>query len=198
MKLYKYDQKQLVYNKVSSWDVFTTIFCTVGVIAVTAILCSAIAYKSGEHNGKSHMTPEEISLVIEKTDEFSPDKLQRYLIELNIKFPEIVYAQAVLETGTFSSPVFKGNHNLFGMKEAKVRPTTNLGTDQGHAVYRSWRESVIDYALYQTAYLSTIQTEEEYYNYLSKFYAEDPAYVSKVQTIAAKNAASGNLDQDQE
>lgn len=185
MKLYTYNKAKLVYDKVSPRNVFITLFSALGIVVFVVGLCSAIAYKTGVTTGKTTMTPDEMSVVIEQIDGFSPEKLHAYLVDLNIKFPHIVYAQAVLETGNFSSAVFKGNHNLFGMKEAKVRPTTNLGTDQGHAVYRTWRESVIDYALYQTAYLSEIHSEEEYYAYLSKFYAEDPSYVSKVQTIAA-------------
>ena len=54
------------------------------------------------------------------------------------------------------------------MKEAKVRATTNLGTDLGHAVYGHWRESVVDYALFQCAFLTKIKTEEGYYQYLKE------------------------------
>ena len=97
---------------------------------------------------------------------FLKEKFKEYLLQLNIKFPHIVYAQAVLETGNFNSKIFTANHNLFGMKQARVRATTNLGSELGHAMYGHWRESVVDYALFQCAFLTKIKTEEGYYEYL--------------------------------
>jgi hypothetical protein len=120
-------------------------------------------------------TPEEI---------FKEEELIAYIEELNIKFPHIVIAQAKLESGNYNSKIFKENHNLFGMKEAKVRISTNKGTNRGHAMYESWQQCVIDYALYQATYLSKFKTEEQYYSYLAKHYAENANYVTKVKQIA--------------
>jgi len=41
----------------------------------------------------------------------------------------------------------------------------------------------MDYALYYSSYLRNVKTEREYYQFLSKFYAEDVAYVSKIQNL---------------
>jgi flagellum-specific peptidoglycan hydrolase FlgJ len=73
---------------------------------------------------------------------------------------------------------------MFGMKEAKRRPTTNKGTQNGHAYFESWKDCVIDYAFYQAAYLNSLKTEDQYYQYLSASYAEDPNYVTKVRQMA--------------
>lgn len=187
MALYRFNKHTLKYEPVSSVEKWI-LGGLAGILVVALVMISsAFSWEKGKIHGKSCASDEELRLIIEKHDEFTTEKLHQYIKDLNIKFPDIVYAQACLETGQFSSEVFKNNRNLFGMKEAKVRPTTNCGTDLGHAIYFTWRESVMDYALYQAAFLSDIRTEEEYYNYLSQFYAEDPSYVVKVKTIVAQN-----------
>ena len=69
---------------------------------------------------------------------------------------KLIVAQAGFETGNFTSVIFKENNNLFGMKLAKVRKTTAIGENRGHAVYRNLEECVKDYWLYSRAlgYLS--------------------------------------------
>lgn len=122
-----------------------------------------------------------------KKDTFSTDKLKVYLKELNVKYPSVVYAQAVLETANFSSPIFFENNNLFGMKLAKLRSTTAKGEQYNHAVYDSWRESVLDYALLQCKYMSNITTQDDYMSYLRSVYAEDPVYTLKLTKIINQN-----------
>jgi uncharacterized FlgJ-related protein len=128
---------------------------------------------------------EEITKIIIKEDiQFSEENLKNLLLELNVKFPHIILAQAKLESGNFKSHMFIENNNIFGMKEAKKRPTTNKGTQNGHAYYENWKDCVIDYAFYQAAYLNDIKTEEQYYQYLAGSYAKDPGYIAKVKVIA--------------
>jgi uncharacterized FlgJ-related protein len=89
----------------------------------------------------------------------------------------------MLETNNYKSSIFKENHNLFGMKEAKRRVTLSKGTNRNHAYYNSWIESLLDYGFYQSHYLNDIRTEQQYYNYLSQYYAEDGEYVNKIKKI---------------
>jgi flagellum-specific peptidoglycan hydrolase FlgJ len=72
------------------------------------------------------------------------------------------------------------------MKQARQRVNTAKGTQNNHAYYDSWEESVYDYAFYQCRYLGGIHTEEEYFRYLNASYAEDPNYVSKVKSVIEK------------
>lgn len=118
--------------------------------------------------------------------EFSPENLRRYIKLCGIRFSDIVYAQAVLETGGFKSTIFLESNNLFGMRLACSRPTTALSASRGHALYDSWMMSTIDYALFQSAFLRNIKTSEDYLDYLSRNYAEDPSYVSKLRKIISK------------
>lgn len=111
---------------------------------------------------------------------FTEEKLINYLNEINIKFPEIVFAQAKLESSNFTSDIFLENHNFFGMKCATKRAFLHKGENRGHAKYENWEDCVIDYALYQATYLHHIKTKQQYLSYLRKHYAEDPNYVDKL------------------
>lgn len=126
-----------------------------------------------------------ISLEAEKK-KFTKDKLANEIKRLNIKFPHIVMAQSIIETRKWTSPIFKENHNLFGMKEANVRITTSSGTERGHAYYEDWYQSLYDYAFYQSRYLGGIKSETEYLNYLSESYAEDKNYITKIKMVIEK------------
>jgi flagellum-specific peptidoglycan hydrolase FlgJ len=95
-------------------------------------------------------------------------------------------AQSIIETGHWTSNIFKKNNNLFGMKQAYRRVNTAKGTQHNHAFYESWEESVYDYAFYQCRYLSGITNEDDYFQYLSKSYAEDPNYIKRLKDVIEK------------
>lgn len=116
---------------------------------------------------------------------FSEEALIEAIVDMKFKHPHIVLAQAKVETGHFSSKIFYENNNLFGMKMAWIRPTTAIGVFNNHAVYRNWRESLIDYALY-TAYYTREKDEDELYAHLGKYYAEDPKYSQKVRRVVER------------
>lgn len=118
-------------------------------------------------------------------DQFSEEALLSFMKQLKIKYPETVLAQARLETGNFTSDIFKENHNLFGMKVAGKRPTSAIGTHRGHAQYRNWKDSVLDYALFQSFIIAKLpkNNNEEYRNYISKFYSETSDYLSRIDDL---------------
>lgn len=142
-------------------------------------------WSSGYREGFSQIPPKEIVTVYETEPhlEFTPENLAYYINALNISFPQVVYAQAVQETGYFTSNIFLENNNLFGMKQARVRPTTARGTKRGHAYYTNWQESVVDYAMWQVAYANQFRTEQDYLMFLDGLYAEDPNYIYRLETI---------------
>lgn len=179
--IYKFNKTSLKYEGIF---LKTSLFIVMA-LSLASILSYAIGHYKGYYDYKhGAVTPEERMIVIQENDKFTKEKFKEYLLQLNIKFPHIVYAQAVLETGNFNSKIFIANHNLFGMKEARIRATTNLGSEMGHAMYGHWRESVVDYALFQCAFLTKIKTEEGYYQYLKENYAEAPNYVTKVRELS--------------
>lgn len=116
--------------------------------------------------------PTQVTQVTEQ--EFS-DSLLEYIYEMRIEHPYVVYAQALKESARFTSNIYKENHNLFGMKVPERRSTVVIGVNRGHAVYLDWKMSVIDYALFQEAYMSGL-SEDEYLTRLGKIYAQDKDY----------------------
>lgn len=121
----------------------------------------------------------------QELNKFKPEKLQQRILELKIKYPWVIYAQAYVESGNFSSPIFKENHNFLGMKLSALRASTAKGENRGHAYYDNWEDCLLDYALYYNKYLSNLN-EEELYQFLQKYYAENPKYKIAIVNTAKK------------
>lgn len=183
MKLYFYDSDDLHYKKVNMVKV-------VGVIIAFVGLSFLFGLTKGRRDKLQHLTPSEIELIVlnisDTTRHFSQERMIQLMKDLNIRFPHIVMAQSLIETGHFESKIFKENNNLFGMKQARTRVNTAKGTQYQHAYYDSWQESVYDYAFYQCRYLGNLYTEDEYLAYLGRSYAEDPNYISKIKSLINK------------
>ena len=177
MKLYKFDKDKMNYVHATK-----SYLIVLGLIVLSNTFTFFYGYfnQVNKLNSIEYITEETKMLIISEQNEFSEAKLKEYILELNIKFPHIVLAQAQLETGFFKSKIFKENNNLFGMKLARRRPRTALGVENNHAYYNNWKESVLDYALFAAAYLSDIKTEHQYLEYLKANYAEDPLYFNKL------------------
>lgn len=94
--------------------------------------------------------------------------------EVGLNNQLFVLAQAVLETGHFTSPVCKNYHNLFGLYDSKHKD---------YYRFARWEDSVVGYQKF-------IQYRYKGGNYL-KFlkrigYAEDPRYTTTVAKIATQ------------
>jgi len=100
--------------------------------------------------------------------ELTIPNLYAEIIRNGIRHPKIVLAQAILETGWFTSPVCRNKHNLFGL----TNPRTGKYFEFDH-----WTESV-------RAYYTKVQYKFKGGNYLLWLrkigYAEDPRYVRSV------------------
>jgi hypothetical protein len=100
----------------------------------------------------------------------------------NIKNPDIVKSQILLETDFLTSNICIYNHNLFGMKHPRAKGRKSLGTFRGHAVYNSYIESIEDYKIWQDRYYK--YDKLDYYTFLKKVgYAEDRRYINKLKMI---------------
>ena len=182
---YKFNTESLTFDKIK----LNKIYFNAGIIFTLALF---LAYGAGRLTKIYYLNSYEKEVLLVNMDHppFNEDELIDLMEELNIKFPHIVLAQAYLESSykgkRFNSPIFRHNHNLFGMREAKQRITTALGTKRKQAYYRDWTKSVYDYGYYQASYLSQIKTEEQYFRYLGNSYAEDPNYLNKIKALSAK------------
>ncbi len=107
-------------------------------------------------------------------DSLTIDNLYEVLGEYDVKFRNIVLAQALLETGNFTSSLCLQYHNLFGLRHH---------SDGSYYEFSTWQESV-------KAYRDDVQykyIDGDYYRFLDRIgYAEDRRYTSKVRCIAEK------------
>ena len=95
----------------------------------------------------------------------------REIVSNNIYHPDIVLAQAKLETGNYKSKVCTVYNNLFGLRKP----------DGSYYKFNSWQESV-------KAYKDWIQNKyippNDYYDFLDSIgYAEDVSYISKLKDM---------------
>lgn len=98
------------------------------------------------------------------------------------------YAQAWLETGGFSSAVFLGNCNAFGLKEPRIRPTTAVGTARGHAVFLSLADCVEDYFLRQRYFRIPNDRARYIAATVASGYAEAPGYADAWRALIVQGA----------
>jgi len=152
------------------------------------VMVLALGYGFGfAYSAKDLLNAAQInSSLVQTQSDFSEKALVTLMKELKIKYPETVLSQARLETGNFTSDIFKENHNLFGMKMAEKRPTSAIGINRGHASYANWRESVIDYALFQSFIIAKLQTvsKDSYRKHIQKYYSETSDYLARIDRVA--------------
>ena len=108
-----------------------------------------------------------------KATELTIENLYAALKKHGIKYPKIVLAQAILETGRFRSRVCNENNNLFGLRHSN-----------GYYVFDHWEESVI-------AYKNKVQYKhrdnENYYAFLKRIgYSTSKDYVRRVREIVSQ------------
>lgn len=179
--LYKYNKETLDFERVDLYSKGKKI--AIAVVGISLLFGFTIAPKAVVQD----LSKEEKLIVVREYNEFSQPQLIRKLKKLRFRYPYIVLAQSYQETGHYTSSIFKTGHNLFGMKEAMQRSTLALGTQNGHAYYENWQDSVTDYALFTSTYLRDVKTEGEYFEFLRQNYAEDPNYVTRLKEIIKKN-----------
>ena len=119
-----------------------------------------------------------------RASEFSPQLLLEYMELRGIKHPEVVYKQAVLETGWFKHIRCTEYNNYFGMKKAKVREHCQLGVWKKHATYEHWTLSVDDYKYWQEYWEGEGYSQRNYYSFLSEVgYATAKNYTRTLKQI---------------
>ena len=128
--------------------------------------------------------PENHRLMIVKTEPLSDamtwDNIKHEITKCDLKYPDIVLRQIMLETGNLTSRICRECNNLIGMKYPRRRETTAIGRDKsGMSVYDSWQDCIADYKLWQDyAY-----RDGDYMTFLNRIYATDVYYKSKLKRL---------------
>lgn len=150
----------------------------INVMLLIMIIILAISYSNDHAIIKKRLLLKDTQVIILKYEIPSfkakdPENgLKEALLYYEIKYPEIVYAQAILETGHFKSKVYQNNNNLFGLYDSK---------NKKYYQFKHWSESIIAYKSYiQSKYNSDMS----YYNFLKCInYAEDINYINKLKNL---------------
>jgi hypothetical protein len=124
-----------------------------------------------------------IDTVLVHGQPFNEKSLVELIKDCNLKYPHIVLAQAKIESGNFTSKIFRQNNNMFGMRRARIRVTSAQSEKDAFAYYRDWMDCVYDYAMYQTSIMCDVNSEEEYLNKLGEKYAQDSSYVPAIKSL---------------
>ena len=121
-----------------------------------------------------HNNQQVLSYYTGESHELTLANLIDVIEEVGLSNQLFVLAQAVLETGHFTSPVCKNYHNLFGLYDSKHKD---------YYRFARWEDSVIGYQKF-------IQYRYKGGNYLQFLkrigYAEDPRYTTTVAKIATQ------------
>jgi len=153
---------------------------TASVIALMVIsLLLGISFSTSETKTKLIKIVRHSVVYKNVKDDFSEQKLKEYILELNLKCPEVILAQAKLESGNFTSRAFREQNNLFGLHVARQRPTLAKKGRGKLAHYNSWRDSVVDYAFLVADRMRKLKTREAYFEYLDANY-DVPGYSKKL------------------
>ena len=126
-----------------------------------------------------------IHVVSEEQPDFFSKLPQEGLMEAlehyGVKHPQIVYAQAILETGHFKSDLCLNGNNLFGLYNSKKHR---------YYTFDHWKDCVIAYKeMVQYKYKGdNDKPPNDYYKFLSDIgYAEDAQYIQKLKDIVNRN-----------
>ena len=84
---------------------------------------------------KNKIDSEKIELINLFSDEISKKKLVYFeILSQDIEYPDIVFAQAMLESGYMSSTIYLENNNLLGMRIPERRQKVALYSKKGYSV----------------------------------------------------------------
>lgn len=118
----------------------------------------------------------ELASIVWRQNHFvlSKENLHHELIAQGVDFPNIVQAQAILETGHFKSYACLYKNNLFGLRN-------------GDGTYMSFAHWTLAVAAYKKYIQKYEEPPNNYYEYLRGLgYAEDSSYVEKLKEIVNK------------
>lgn len=159
----------------------------VGMLLISRTLLSEES-KSKTNMIESHVIKDQpidtikVDTLIGIEDTFSIDNFKKYLEQIKIPHPHIVYAIARHESG-FRSDLFLATNNMFGMRNPKSRETTSIHKGSGYARFEHWTHSVDDFFLYMKARGLDELSERQIISRLDqpKYYASKAGYGTRIK-----------------
>lgn len=192
--IFKYNPETLSFEKIKKKTYFKVVVYSLSIFTVLFFIGWLTGTNRYIINQINHTTEVTDTLKIHG-EPFSEEALISLMRNSNIKYPHIVLAQAKLESGTFTSKIFKQNNNMFGMRMPRQRPTTAISEQNGFAMYRDWKDCLYDYALYQAYAMQTVNNETEYFTRLEEKYCTDTGYVASVKDLIKRERLKRLFDE---
>lgn len=142
-------------KSVTFWNILPVLLIIFGVL----LLIFQVLIKRRKAATNEAAEPDPPSTDEPENYEPEPDKEQRIInhykiIRANLPaaisddVAKMITAQAMHETGIFTSRLYKEQNNLFGMKHPEIRETLSLERRNGFATFASLDDSVKDLLLY--------------------------------------------------
>ena len=160
-------------NMVDSVKLSTTAYSDLSIEQLEKLIKLYESHKQYKKE-RSHNNQQVLSYYTGESRELTLANLIDVIEEVGLNNQLFVLAQAVLETGHFTSPVCKNYHNLFGLYDSKHKD---------YYRFARWEDSVVGYQKF-------IQYRYKGGNYLQFLkrigYAEDPRYTITVAKIATQ------------
>ena len=136
------------------------------IILLTSINCYAPSENSQKLYPKALVTRDTCDI------ELIDSCIYKELVKQKIIHPELVLSQAKLESGNYKSKIAKENKNIFGIKYINRKPYQK-GELNGHALYSSVKDCILDFKLTQRYYLENIE----------KRYSETKGYSERIKKM---------------
>ncbi|AFF28215.1 gp217 [Sphingomonas phage PAU] len=191
----KSDQKHPILKLIESIKKFFDFDTVLSIIIMVFILWLLLASKG---SAKAEMLSTDSDIVDvnlpEKFNEKSTsskiknkEDLYVYMKKAGIKFPELVWSQAMMESAWMNSAVFNRSNNLFGMKKSGKRDHLQIHKrNDSYSHFETIKKCVLDYKLHQEQVLKieNIKNESQYMRRLIKTgYCPDEGYARKILAI---------------
>lgn len=177
-----------------------------GLTFICFLLYSPVNYSRSTNSVSPVSIPEPAKeAVVIAAKPLTIENVKEEIEALGMVCPEVVLAQAKLESGNLTSRVLKRSNNMFGMRYPGKRQTTASGIYipqldtvvkgtraelrkyshySSYAAYDTWQDAVKDYKLWQE---NVFRVNDKYLDFLQKYYAEDTLYLKRVKHIADRN-----------
>jgi hypothetical protein len=122
-------------------------------LLLLGLLTAYVAFRRYLERKKADQTPSLPDDDQEETGVYDPKRFFEVLDDtlgdtVDDTTKRIITAQAMHESGVFTSLVFQENNNPFGMKQPEKRDTLAIGENRGYAVYETVKDSINDLVLW--------------------------------------------------
>lgn len=132
---------------------------------INSIICAvSVLFFTGntihQKENKTATTPQRITNRAKNDtigDELTYCNVYLYAKKQGIKFPDVYIRQCIMESGHFTSEVCIQRNNIHGMHNPTVRKNKSIANrGEKYAKYKSWKDCVKDYKLWQDMHTDTI------------------------------------------